>query len=452
MTLTNKPQTKPDIWSVTELNRRVKSLLEGHYNTIWISGEISNLARPSSGHWYFTLKDAAAQVRCAMFRGRNRLVKFALDHGSKVVVRAQVSLYEGRGDYQLIVEHIEQQGKGDLQQQFEQLKAKLLAEGLFDDEYKQELPYIPERIGIITSPTGAAIHDMLNVLQRRFPMVPVLLFPVAVQGDGAAREIAENIALANELQNCDLLIVGRGGGSLEDLWAFNEEVVARSIYASHIPIISAVGHEVDFTIADFVADVRAATPSAAAELAVPDQADMHEYVRQLGLKLGGLVLQHIGQQKQEIAHLAKRLQSPMALLRQRSQRLDHLEFRLKNAIDASLKQEKARLSLAHKTLDKLNPVSRIEFVKQQLAALQQSLYQSVTYKLEQARSTLEYRKQLLHNLSPLNTLQRGYAIATNAEGEVITDSAQAALDEQVKLRLAKGQLICKTVEILQAED
>ena len=262
-----------NVLSVTELNRRARQLLEVHLSTVWVRGEISNLSMPSSGHWYFTLKDDKAQIRCAMFRGNNALLRFKPEHGMQVIARGRVSLYEGRGDYQLIAENLQVDGAGDLQIAFEQLKAKLEAECLFDEDFKQELPTLPKHVGVITSPTGAAIRDILSVFRRRFPAIKISIFPVPVQGVAAAPAIVRALQLANTQHDIDALILARGGGSLEDLWAFNEEIVARAVFASEIPVVSAVGHETDFTICDFVADVRAPTPSAAAELLSPDGAD-----------------------------------------------------------------------------------------------------------------------------------------------------------------------------------
>lgn len=276
-TTTSKTLTPPpnrDVLSVSQLNRRAKMLLETQLPLLWIEGEISNLSQPSSGHWYFTLKDSAAQIRCAMFKGRNSRVRFAAQHGQQVLVRAKVSLYEGRGDYQLIVEHMEEAGIGALQRAFDELKYKLEQEGLFLEEHKKPLPTQPKRVALITSPTGAAVQDMVSVFARRYPLIDLVILPVAVQGVEAPAQIARAINMACRMRNIEAIIVGRGGGSLEDLWAFNEEVVARAIFASKIPLVSAVGHETDFTIADFVADSRAPTPSAAAELLSPDREEI----------------------------------------------------------------------------------------------------------------------------------------------------------------------------------
>ena len=306
----NTPDYMPqrEVFSVARLNREARAILEGHFPLIWVEGELSNLARPSSGHLYFSLKDEQAQVRCAMFKPRNQLLGFKPDNGMQVLARARVSLYEGRGEFQLIIEHMEEAGDGALRRAFEQLKSKLAAEGLFDAAHKKPLPVLPRRIGVVTSPTGAAIRDILSVLKRRFPAIPVLVYPVPVQGQGAAEKIAGAIRLAAQHGECDVLIISRGGGSLEDLWAFNEEVVARAIYDCALPVVSGVGHEIDFTIADFVADHRAATPSAAAEMVSPDQADWLQQLRGFELRLTQLLRAMLGRNRQQLVWLEQRLQ------------------------------------------------------------------------------------------------------------------------------------------------
>src|SRR6202522_4096960 len=312
-----------DIYSVSRLNREVRILLERGFGSLWLEAEISNFARPSSGHWYFSLKDAAAQVRCAMFRQRNMLCSFAARDGQKVLVRARVGLYEPRGEYQLIVDHMEDAGLGALKRQFEELSAKLSQEGLFAAERKRPLPGLPRRIGVITSPTGAAVRDILHVLARRFPAAAVLIYPVPVQGAQAAAEITAALELAGRRAECDVLILARGGGSLEDLWAFNDERLARAIVASPIPVITGIGHEVDFTIADFAADVRAPTPSAAAELVVPDAEEWLKSLQRLGLRLRRGMRQRLDGHDERLRWLIGRaaLVSPTARLSQQTQRL-----------------------------------------------------------------------------------------------------------------------------------
>ncbi len=394
-------QTRPPpTLSVSQLNRQVRTLLESHFDFLWVEGEISNFAAPSSGHWYFSLKDGSAQVRCAMFRNRNQRMKLMPTNGDAIRLRCRVSLYEGRGEFQLIVEHLEPAGAGALQGAFEALKARLASEGLFDAERKQTLPESISRLGIITSPTGAAIHDILTVLKRRCPAIEVYLIPVAVQGEQAAPEISSAIERVNRWQNdgkitLDALIIGRGGGSLEDLWAFNEELVARAIAASALPIVSAVGHEIDFTIADMVADQRAATPSAAAEMLSPDQREWQNQLNTLEQKLQLLIQRKLADAARELEHLRRRLRHPGHRLREQSQRLDDLEQRLQSAMRR---------------------------------------------KLRTAGTRLAHLAQMLDSLSPLSTLQRGYAIVSDSAGIVITDASTVSSGDKLEARLAKGRL------------
>src|SRR6202522_2400896 len=316
-------RTERDIYSVSRLNREVRVLLERGFGTLWVEAEMSNFSRPSSGHWYFSLKDTNAQVRCAMFRQRNMLCAFTARDGQKVLVRARIGLYEPGGEFQLIVEHMEDAGLGALKRQFEELSAKLAAEGLFAAERKRPLPALPRRIGVITSPTGAAVRDILHVLARRFPAVAVLIYPVSVQGAAAAGEIVAALKLANRRAECDVLILARGGGSLEDLWAFNDEALARAIVASPIPVVSGIGHEIDFTMADFAADVRAPTPSAAAEIAVPDGEEWLISLSRLAHRLQRGLLRRVEAQRERLRWLIGRaaLVSPTARLSQQTQRL-----------------------------------------------------------------------------------------------------------------------------------
>lgn len=436
-------QQNRQILTVSQLNRAAKDLLETYLPMLWVEGELSNVSVPSSGHWYFTLKDSGAQVRCAMFRNRNILVRFKPEAGKKVLVRGKVSLYEGRGDYQLIAEHMEPAGAGDLQRQFEQLKEKLQLEGLFDSAHKKPLPAWPRRLGIVTSPTGAAVHDILHVLRRRFPALPVIVLPVAVQGNDAAGQIAAAIDTANRHQLCDVLIVGRGGGSLEDLWAFNEEVVARAIHTSNIPVVSAVGHEVDFTIADFVADLRAPTPSAAAELVSPDcQAVLHKLQR-YEQQLTRCMAAHLREHRQQVAHLRARLQHPGQKLQVQAQKLDHLEMRLQRALTTSLRNVHQRVERLEHKLQRFNP--------QRLLASHAHRLQVLTLRLEAVqRKQLDARQQrlqrvagLLQSVSPLNTLGRGYAILLTEDGHAVRDADEVNCGQPLTAKLHKGKLICE---------
>jgi len=348
---------KTHILTVTQLTTQIKNLLEVTFSDVWIEGEISNLSIPQSGHAYFTLKDEHAQVRAVLFRSSQRFLKFTLQHGIQVICRGRVSVYEPRGEYQLILDYIEPKGVGALQLAFEQLKAKLEKEGLFDLDRKRPLPLLPRRIGIITSPTGAAIRDMLRVIKRRHPKMHILLYPVPVQGAEAAPAIIEAIRYFNRQQNADVLIAGRGGGSLEDLWAFNEETVARAIHASQIPVISAVGHETDYTIADFVADLRAPTPSAAAEMVVESEAGMRESIRSLEARLVRSMKQMMELARASLRSSLRILGDPRRALEHYSQRIDELTGRLATGLNHHLRRDRAFLTSLAAALDHLNPLS-----------------------------------------------------------------------------------------------
>lgn len=429
--------------SVSELNRQVRSLLENSFMTLRVEGEISNLARPSSGHWYFTLKDDRAQVRCAMFRNRNQLVRFRPKEGDQVVIQAKVSLYEGRGDFQLICEQMQESGLGKLQQAYEVLKQKLAAEGLFETARKRPIPSPARHVGVITSPTGAAIHDILTVLERRCPALPVALYPVAVQGAEAAGQIVRAIELANRDQRCDVLIVGRGGGSLEDLWSFNEEVVARAIAASHIPIVSAVGHEVDISISDLVADLRAPTPSAAAELISPDQQALQQQLTHLQRRLQRQLQQQLQRCHERVNHLRLRLRHPGERLREQSQRLDQLELRLQRALQHQLTLRKQRLITLEQRMRQVSPSRVLQQKAQQLQPLQRRLHAAIHHLLERRQLQLQSLGRELHSVSPLATLERGYAIVQSADGSAITDSSQVQSGDQIQARLHHGTLLCR---------
>ena len=448
MDRTNNPFEQgapPEVLTVSQLNRRAKTLLESHFDLVWVSGEISNLAIPSSGHWYFSLKDGDAQVRCAMFRNRNQRLRFTPEQGDEVRVRCRVSLYEGRGEFQLIVEHLELAGAGALQVAFEKLKAKLLAEGLFDPARKQPLPGQVSALGVVTSPTGAAIHDILTVLRRRCPAIRVYLLPVAVQGKDAAGQIAAAIDRANRWQRAgsihlDALIVGRGGGSLEDLWAFNEEVVARAIAASALPVVSAVGHEVDFSIADMVADHRAATPSAAAEMLSPDMREWREQLQATTRMLGRTMATRLVQASLNLQNLQRRLKHPGAQLREQAQRVDDLEQRLILAQRHLLHRYQSTLQLAGGRLGAASPVQTLRELQRDNRRYRERLHTAMRGQLRDSGNRLAHLAQLLDSLSPLGVLQRGYAIVTDDSGGVITDAGQVAIGDDVNAQLAQGRL------------
>ncbi len=440
-----------DVLSISQLNSLARDLLESHFPMIWVEGEISNLVRPSSGHLYLTLKDAQAQIRAAMFKGRNQRLGFTPKDGMQVLVRAKLSLYPARGDYQLIIDQMEEAGDGALRRAFEQLKQKLAAEDLFADEYKQPLPSLPRHIGVITSPTGAAIQDILTVLQRRFPAIPVSLYPVSVQGSNAAPDIVAAIKKSNEQGLCDVLIVGRGGGSLEDLWAFNEEIVARAIAASEIPIVSAVGHETDFTIADFVADHRAATPSAAAELVSPDQLEMldllNSYEQLLNFHLNAVFTQA----RQKLHALQKRTRHPGQRLRDLSQRLDELESRIQNSQQHFMKHKQVELNAAYAKLKLFIPSHHIDQLNHQNQTLSKQLALAMAQKLQQCSQQLQLSAQQLNTVSPLATLQRGYAIISNKQGNIIKNSRQLKAGEIINTRLHAGEFSAQVLDVSKSK-
>jgi len=419
--------------------------------TVRVEGEISNFSAPSSGHWYFTLKDAQAQVRCAMFRGQQIRLGFRPANGDMVVVDAQVSLYEPRGDYQLVVERMEQAGDGALRQAFERLKNKLLNEGLFDESRKQPIPLIPRQIGVITSPSGAAIHDILTVLNRRFPAIPVLVYPVAVQGESAKFEIASALEQANNRNEVDVLLLARGGGSLEDLWAYNEEIVARAVAASHIPVISGVGHEVDFTIADFVADLRAPTPSAAAEHAVPSQDEWLGGFKFMENQLVEKLRRTLAQYRQHLTWLEKSLQiqHPGEKLQRNAQRLDELEQRVNKSIQQTLKQNTQQLALTGQKLKRFQPSDKIFQHKRELHYLQQRLQRGMQLKLTTLKQQHIGVSQTLHAFSPLATLDRGYAIVQHHDtGKVVKSVSDIAENDLIDTRLAKGRIVSQVKEVI----
>ncbi len=439
----------PIIYTVSQLNRETAELLGGHFLSVFVEGEISNLSIPSSGHCYFTLKDANAQVRCAMFRSQQRR-SFKPENGKQVVVKAQVSLYEPRGDYQLIVEFMEESGDGALRRAFDALKLKLSEEGLFSAAHKKPLPTLPKAIGVITSPSGAAIRDILTVLRRRFASVPVILYPVAVQGENAKVEIAKAIAIANELNQCEVLILARGGGSLEDLWAFNEEMVARAIYASRIPVISGVGHETDVTIADFVADLRAATPSAAAEHATPDQQQWLHKLRELEIRFCDHLHRLIRQQQQKIDWLSGRLQQqhPRQKLARNRQRLDELEIRQKKAVQLRLAHDRRIVETLTARLWQCSPSSTIRRHQQKQTYLKERLVAAINNRLKDNKQRLYSASQTLNAVSPLATLSRGYALVSEkTSGQIISSVGQLKCGDKLMTRLAKGRFTCQVDEL-----
>ena len=411
-----------NILSVSGLNSMARSLLESNFPAVIVEGEISNLAVPSSGHWYLTLKDKSSQIRCAMFVNRNRMVRFKPENGKQIIVRGRLSIYEGRGDYQLILDGMEEAGDGALQRAFEQLKRKLQDEGLFAGENKQEMQSHYQHIGVITSATGAAVQDIISVFARRFPATKITLLPVVVQGAGAAAEIVSAIERANTLAEklgLQALIVGRGGGSLEDLQAFNEEPVARAIFASELPICSAVGHEVDFTIADFVADLRAPTPSAAAELLSPNQEDYFEQLFSTSAQFKSAISLAIKQGRQQLTWIAKQLKHPDRRLQEQAQNLDRLDIRLRRAMSNNIASQRAELTQMQRTLSANSPKQLLERNKLRLAAGRGRLDQSLRSVLASRRSSLQTLSRSLNSVSPLSTLARGYSITLDSSANVV---------------------------------
>ncbi|MGU5696461.1 exodeoxyribonuclease VII large subunit [Aeromonas allosaccharophila] len=430
------------VFTVTRLNSAVRMILEQDLGLVWLTGELSNLAMPSSGHWYFSLKDLGAQVRCAMFKGNNRRVAFRPQDGMQVLVQARVSLYEPRGDYQLIIESMQPAGDGVLALRFEELKRRLGAEGLFDESRKRPLPREPRAVGLITSATGAALHDMLTVLKRRAPDLPVFIYPTQVQGSAAISQIVTAIAKANQRAEVDVLIVGRGGGSLEDLWCFNEEAVARAIAHSAIPVISAVGHEVDVTISDFAADLRAPTPSAAAELVAPDNQARIQRLAHLKQRL----LQAMNRQQTAARHdfilLQKRLdhQDPKRRLEQQSQRLDELSTRLQQLLRQRLHQGERRLANLELRLQGKSPERLLAAGKRRHQLAEERLYALIAKRQDLASHRLAMLTARLDGVSPLATLGRGYSITRTPRGEVISRADQVSSGDQLITTLAQGSL------------
>lgn len=427
------------VLTVSQLNGRARVLLEDVFSSVWVEGEISNLARPASGHMYFTLKDAGAQVRCALFRQNAARVRQALRDGLAVKVRGKVSLFEGRGDYQLILDTVEPAGDGALRLAFEALKEKLSAEGLFSAERKQSLPAHPRRIGIVTSPGGAVIRDIISVFRRRAPQVQLTVIPTAVQGREAISQIVRALGLADR-HGFDAIILARGGGSLEDLWCFNEEAVARAVDACVTPVVSAVGHETDVSISDFVADVRAPTPTAAAELLAPDSNDLQRQLAGLQRRLLLRMQQRLAHDRLRLEGLARRLRHPGERLRQQAQRLDDLDMRLRRAFDTALHHRRQRLVHLDARLAAQHPGRTLAVLRERLRMLEQRLPKVMLDQLKARRLQLQAQAQTLHIVSPLATLGRGYSILLDERGQAIRRAEQAPPGQKLTARLGDGEL------------
>lgn len=434
------PGAARTVYAVSELADILRGLLEDSLPSVWVSGEISNFSRPASGHWYFTLKDDRAQLRCAMFKNTNYYVRPQPKDGDAVLVRAKVGIYPARGELQMIVEHLEAAGTGALLRAFEQLKAKLAAEGLFDAALKRPLPAVPRVIGVITSGTGAALQDILNTLARRWPLATVALYPVPVQGKEAPPAIVRALRELPERAPADVILLARGGGSLEDLWAFNDEAVARAIRACPVPVVSGVGHEIDFTIADFAADVRAATPTAAAELVTPDIAERYGRIDSLDIQLIGLVQRRLQLAREQLLQQAGRLQRlhPGRRLQERAQRLDELDQRLRHAMQMRLQVKREALSLHSRRFESAAPLARVLQWQERLRLLADRLQRASHRLLAERAAQLRQAEALLNSLNPSAVLQRGYALAMAADGRVLHSADELAAGDRVTVRLADG--------------
>ncbi|OWJ93979.1 exodeoxyribonuclease VII large subunit [Pseudomonas sp. A46] len=428
-----------EVLTVSQLNQRARHLLEDVFPQVWVEGEISNLARPASGHLYFTLKDSQAQVRCALFRQNALKVRQALRDGLAVRVRGKVSLFEGRGDYQLIADAVEPAGDGALRLAFEALKEKLAAEGLFAAERKRPLPAHPRHIGIVSSPTGAVIRDIISVFRRRAPQIRLTLIPTAVQGREATAQIVRALATA-DARGFDALILARGGGSLEDLWCFNEEAVARAVAACRTPIVSAVGHETDVSISDFVADVRAPTPSAAAELLAPDAGDLQRRLDSLQRRLVLRMREQLSRERLRLDGMARRLRHPGERLRQQAQRLDDLDMRLRRAFERQRQIRQERLARLDTRLAAQHPGRTLALLRQKLDSLADRLPRATREVLKDHRQRLETLAQTLNVVSPLATLGRGYSILLDERGNAIRSAGQTRTGQRLTARLAEGEL------------
>ena len=437
------------IISVTELNKLAKSLLENGIPKLWIEGEISNLARPASGHIYFSLKDETSQIRCAWFKQRQLINANDISNGMKMLALGKISLYQPRGEYQFIIEKMETAGEGDLKRKYEELKQKLFNEGLFDREKKLQIPKLPKKIGVITSPSGAAIRDVLSILKRRFPLLPIVIFPVTVQGDNAAPDIEIALKKANHRADCDVLILARGGGSLEDLWAFNEEIVARAIHESKIPIISAIGHETDTTIADFVSDIRAPTPSGAAEIVTPDQNELLKLLKTLFERIEHETNQYINSKSQSMDWLSKRLSqsNPIMTVRKQIEISGNLRKLLFSSISRNLSLHSKAVDSLKFRLNSSSPKLKIQKAISHLSEMQLKITTSTKSSVIKLNSQLTALGKTLDSLSPLKTLDRGYAVARDSKTKkIISNSEKVSINSQIDIKLAKGEIAAKVIK------
>lgn len=442
----------PRILTVTELTRSIRGLLETEFPFVTVSGEISNLRQPYSGHLYFTLKDEDSQLKAVLFKQQQKYIREKPADGQQVICRGRISVYEPRGEYQLLIDYIERLGIGELQVAFENLKLKLAREGIFDQEHKKEIPAFPARIALITSPEGAALYDFLKVALHRFPSQPIEIFPVRVQGREAAPEICAAIETINQLKRSDVIVLCRGGGSIEDLWAFNEENIARAIYSSFIPVISAIGHEIDFTIADFAADLRAPTPSAAAELVVPNKQSLSEHVQRLRLILAKTCIQMIEKKKHRVMILRGMLSDPRALISHKFIYLDNLVFSLTHHFNSFLHRNAILLESLSGRLHKQSPIQRFTYQQQWTREVTRRLYSMMQHQLKKKRNRLTTATTLLAAVSPLGVLGRGYALVRSGPhekpaGELIRTTKQVIIGKNLEVILQEGKLGCEVTEI-----
>lgn len=449
----NKEMDKEVIkYTVSELNRLSRQTLEAKFPLIWVEGEISNFSMPASGHWYFKMKDKTATISCAMFKNQNSRSSFKPQNGIKVFARCKITIYEVSGNYQLIIEQIESAGIGALQRKFEELKKQLFDEGIFDDKHKLPIPKYPKKIGIITSPTGAAIQDILSILKRRYPIASVLVYPSIVQGntlDGtsAAKELTERIIFANKENNCDVLILARGGGSIEDLWAFNDETLTRSIHNSNIPIISAVGHEVDYTICDFVSDCRAPTPSAAAEIVSPDINSIIQRLNEKELQLNHLILGFLQACYQKIDNLFMRIRNPNDYLLHIQTQIEGLQNRIYKNITSKIKIDKETLTHIDKNLQRNHPSEYLCNLSDRLCLLEKKLNNEIIKLLITKQEKWENSLRLLEAVSPLNTIKRGYAIVLNKDKKIIKRTSDVKINDRIFTMLGDGGVFSNIEEI-----
>ena len=432
-----------EILSISELNKTVKGLLETEFSFIYVEGEISNFSRPSSGHWYFTLKDEKAQIRCAMFRNQNRSVPFEPKNGQQVVLYGKVTLYEGRGEFQIITSSLELSGDGELRRSFERLKASLQKEGFFDQQKKKAIPKFPKKIAVITSPSGAAIKDIFSVVYRRFPALGMTVIPTQVQGEEAVPQIVNAIETANKQNSLyDLILLSRGGGSLEDLWAFNTEPVAKAIFSSSIPVVSAVGHESDFTISDFVADLRAPTPSSAAEQITPDAEMLKNDILETSDRLIRAARRAIDSRQNELSHLIRRIRHPNSRLNEFAQRLDELERRMLSQVSNCIRIKNSKL--AERKIQ--SPIQKILQINDRVKQLSRVMTQSHATLIKNRQASLNEKSSQLEALSPLATLKRGYAIVSEeVSGKIVRNSDEITEGEKLGIRLSNGALTAEVV-------